>query len=158
MKTKRIHTVTVHGWAGTGGSITEAKADAVGRIVAASRDVWTPVICRHKGMVGVCWRDPEGWSYTISRPSQGDAPPTARYFTSGFERDRDEAVRGMCSHLAQNGFTPGDEPVAPPIIVAGEDIREFEVWARWQNAYKAHKDADPTATDEQCRAAANRIH
>jgi len=158
LKTKsQTRTVTVHGWEGHGASIAEAKADAVAKIERAIQGEWMPVTVRYRGMVGICWREPWGWSYTIDRPGS-DHGPTSAYFSSGYDTDRASAVRSMLWHVAQNGFVPGEDPTAPDIIADDHGRREYETWARWQNAFKAHRDAHPDATADECRAFANQSH
>lgn len=154
----KIRYAVVHGWTGTGITMQDAKADATRQIREAAQGYWTPVLCRYRGLVGVVYREPGGWSYTIVDSKQPDKPlPYTDYFQCS-SKDRADCVRAMCRHLAQYGFIPGEEAIAPSFVTEPIDRREHEGWMRWQNAYRAHKLAHPDATDDECREAASRIY
>ncbi len=152
---KKVHHAEVYGWAGTGESVSEAKKDAIAKITKAGDGHYTPVGIRYKDMLGIAWREPGGWWYKIVRPTSLMDGDGMGYGCCGVDDSEDEVKRSMIRHLCQNGFDAGDDPEPPKFMTNEEDRKEHKRWASWQNAYSVHKKANPQASDEECRAAAD---
>ncbi len=110
--------VKVYGWDGTGNTVKEARQDAVSQIEKAAEGYWSPTVVSYKGMVGLVWREPAAYYYTIVRYGEARTETVGKdYFTAGGYGE-EEVVRSLCSHLAQNGFSPetDDWKVRPEIL------------------------------------------
>ena len=144
MVKNRLVKKIVHGWEGEGSTVTFARQEAIHKIEKAGYGSFMPTVLHHKGVVGVVFREREGYSYTVVKPTKS--------YSSVFYGDNEqEAVNSMIYHVAQYGFTPGDS-TEPPEFMTGQSKRdEFRRWATWQNEYKMVKDKDPALTDDQVR-------
>lgn len=151
-----LKSVTVNGWRGTGRTAAEARASAIENSERAAAGSYMITACSYRGSVGVVWREPFGFSYAIIRPTSTMKPTQSPCSVGPFDT-REEAVRAVIRHLAQEGFNLGDEPFAPDIMTNAYDRDDFVRWARWQNAIKAYRDANPGATDEESRTFANTV-
>lgn len=155
MKRTKLKTCNLFGVEIQAKTMEEAKKLASERILSAAVADFTPVVIRWRGTVAVVFRSFEGWEYTLNREEDEGVVKTNPCRI--YHGSKDDAVRGAANHLAQNGYIPGEKPIAPHIITGAGPRDDFERWARWQNAYLEAKNADPSGNCDTWRAAANMV-
>lgn len=136
MKRRTLKSVEVYGWVGQAYSKSEAKADAIKQIQRAAEGYYSPYINLWRNMVGIVYRVPAGWEYTILRLDEGrltEEPSTSNYFCCCMAGNEKEVCRSMLSHMAQNGWQVEEGwQAVPSILKDAKDRNEFRHWAYWQ--------------------------
>jgi hypothetical protein len=143
----------------------EARAKVLELAEAACTGSYTPVIVQAGGLVGLGWREPLGWAYSIVRDG------ASKIGCSSYgDKTREEVERRIRSHMAQNLLRLDSDPAhtGEEVIRDARDLESHRGYVRWQYSFRrlsasgltfdqAHQQADshePAPWEEPAAAAA----
>lgn len=141
-----IINLTYCGMAGSGATVKLAKQDAARKIEAVLSGYYTPYMMRAGDLLGVMWREPNGYSYKIIRPDTKAGQVFGNSLCIGStEADTREA---MASHMAQNiGSYAGLEKHLTKYA-----MRDLDNYFEFQRKYSECKAAGMSDTDAHASA------
>lgn len=123
--------LTYCGMAGEGATVKLAKQDAARKIESVLAGYYTPYMLRHADMIGLVWREPQGYCYKIIHADTEAGP------LHGNSTHEDEAgTRSNCArHMAQlaGNYTGLDRHLNDA------DKRDLDRYFAWQERYRIAK-------------------
>lgn len=150
--------VVVHGIAGYGATIREAREDAlerIGKVLERLRGDCVPRIVAWRGFVGIAYMDVHGVNCAlIADPEKGVR--VGKLWTHMMLQEgaiMEDAERAVRSHVAQLGWRIEDGLRPPEILRDDRDRDAFRDWARWQSVFA--ETVAGGASSETARAAAD---